>query len=202
MTRLRVNPTRMEMRNLERKLQIASRGHKLLKEKQDSLVQRFLHLSEETKNQRRRVDYEFEKMYGLYHVASLNSDASHIEKHLSKKTLDAHVDAHREHELGVRVLKYDLNIEDQEVSSRSVFTISHEVLQIEAMYAQMLPELVKLAELEKRCMVLASEIKETRRRVNALEHRTIPDTKETIAYIKMKIDDHERSQKARVMKVK
>ena len=62
-------------------------------------------------------------------------------------------------------------------------------------------KLIKLAELEKRCFMMADEIKTTRRRVNALEHRTIVDAQDTIKFIKMKIDEQERSQSARITKI-
>jgi V/A-type H+-transporting ATPase subunit D len=68
--------------------------------------------------------------------------------------------------------------------------------------SDILPDMLKLAEIEKSCQLMASEIEKTRRRVNALEHVMIPDTKEKIKYITMKLDENERSTQTRLMKVK
>ena len=68
--------------------------------------------------------------------------------------------------------------------------------------SRLLPKMLRLAETEKSCMLMASEIEKTRRRVNALEHVMIPQYEDTIRYIKMKLDENERSTTTRLMKVK
>ena len=68
--------------------------------------------------------------------------------------------------------------------------------------ADVLPDMLKLAEMEKACQLMAAEIEKTRRRVNALEHVIIPETQESIKYITMKLDENERSTQIRLMKVK
>ncbi len=65
-----------------------------------------------------------------------------------------------------------------------------------------MPQLLELAEVEKSCQLMADEIEKTRRRVNALEYRTIPELKETIKFIRMKLDENERGTITRLMKVK
>ena len=65
-----------------------------------------------------------------------------------------------------------------------------------------LPKLLKLTEIEKTCQLLADEIEKTRRRVNALEYKMIPQLQETIRYIQMKLEENERSSIVRMMKVK
>ena len=68
--------------------------------------------------------------------------------------------------------------------------------------SDILPDMLRLAEVEKSCQMLAAEIEKTRRRVNALEHVIIPETREGIKYISMKLDENERSTQVRLMKVK
>ena len=68
--------------------------------------------------------------------------------------------------------------------------------------ADILPDMLRLAEVEKSCQLMAAEIEKTRRRVNALEHVIIPETQENIKYITMKLDENERSTQIRLMKVK
>ena len=62
--------------------------------------------------------------------------------------------------------------------------------------------MLELAEKEKACQLMAAEIERTRRRVNALEHITIPETQSSIKYITMKLDENERSTQIRLLKVK
>ena len=69
-------------------------------------------------------------------------------------------------------------------------------------YSDAMPKLLKLAEIEKSCQLMAYEIEKTRRRVNALEHVMIPQYEETIRFITMKLDENERSTTTRLMKVK
>ena len=68
--------------------------------------------------------------------------------------------------------------------------------------ADVLPDMIRLAECEKACQLMAAEIEKTRRRVNALEHVIIPETEQSIKYITMKLDENERSTQIRLMKVK
>lgn len=202
MARIKVNPTRMELKNLERRYTIAHRGHRLLKEKQDSLTQQLLALGEAARSQRRLVEREFRNLQVLYRKASLYQDESLIEKHLMKRDYDVEVDVMRDYVGGIRVPGYALEVIREEETDKSVFAMSQELEKIESMHVTLLPKLVELSKVEKRFLIVAKEVKETRRRVNALEHRTIPNLKETIVFIKMKIDENDRSQKARVMKVK
>jgi V/A-type H+-transporting ATPase subunit D len=65
-----------------------------------------------------------------------------------------------------------------------------------------IPAMLRLAEVEKSCQLMAAEIEKTRRRVNALEHVMIPQYEDTIKYITMKLDENERSSTTRLMKIK
>lgn len=201
MARLKVNPTRMEMRNLEHRLKIAKRGHRLLKEKQDSMIQVFMELSEEARVLRRQVEEQFVRVHGSYQRASLVGDEHLIQKSLMSVERELELDVKRDHVLGMRVPSYDLEVEFGSNDNQSLLAVGKDIDAIQEEYITLLPRLIELAQLEKKCLMLSSEIKQTRRRVNALEHRTIPDIEETISFIAMKIDDNERSQKARVMKV-
>lgn len=201
MARLKVNPTRQEMRNLQHRLHIAKRGHRLLKEKQDSMIRVFMEYSEEARVLRRQVEDQFVRVHGAYQRASLMGEDSLIQKSLMSVDTDVDLRVKRDHVLGLRVPTYDVKFEYSRNEDQSLLAVHRDIDIIQDEYITLLPRLVELAQIEKKCMMLASEIKETRRRVNALEHRTIPDIEETLAFISMKIDEHERSQKARVMKV-
>lgn len=199
---LKVNPTRMELRNLKSRLAIASRGHTLLKEKQDSLIQEFMRLSEEARVLRRQVEAQFVRVHESYRRVSLVGDDAIIQKSLMNQEHNLNVGLYRDHVLSLRVPRFEIDAHEVDMGEYSLFALSKDIDDISEEYKDLLPKLIELTQLEKTCFMLAGEIKATRRRVNALEYRTIPDIRDTIAFIAMKIDDHERSQKARVMKVK
>lgn len=201
MARLKVNPTRQEMRNLRHRLSIAQRGHRLLKEKQDSMIRVFMEFFEEARILRKQVEDQFVRVHGSYQSASLMGADSLIQRSLMSAHREVKLNIDREHVLGLRVPKYDVVFEYSRNENQSLLAVHRDIDLIQEEYITLLPRLVALAEIEKKCMMLAEEIKNTRRRVNALEHRTIPDIQDTLAFIAMKIDELERSQKARVMKI-
>ena len=199
---LKINPTRMELKNLENRLQIAVRGHHLLKEKQDSMIQLFMGLQEDAKNLRRQVEHQFVSIHTAYRQASVLSDDRLIKKSLSQLDYKLSVKIRLDSIYSVAVPQYRVESQAPAQKEYSTLAISHHMDQISGQVDSMAQRLIDLAEIEKKCLLLASEIKTTRRRVNALEHRTIVDIRDTIKFIKMKIDEQERSQTARVMKIK
>lgn len=198
---LKVNPTRMELRNLERRKVIAVRGHRLLKEKQDSLIRTFMRLSEEARTLRNQVEHHFDQIQSAYLMASLRSDEDQIQRSLMRRRSKLSVKIGLDSILSVSVPRYQLEPFTQRKDDTSLFVIGKEMDQNQTLYQELVPELIELAQIEKRCLVLAHEISSTRRRVNALEHRTIPDLEETIRMIEMKIEEQERSQRARLTKI-
>ena len=199
---LKINPTRMELKNLENKLEIAVRGHHLLKEKQDSMVQLFMTLQEDARALRRQVEHQFVSIHTAYRRASVSGDDQLIKKSLSQLDYKLSVRTSLDFVYSVSVPKYRIDGEAPKQQRYSMLAINYSMDQIASQVNDMAERLIELAELEKKCLILASEIKTTRRRVNALEHRTIVNIRATIRFIKMKIDEQERSQSARVMKIK
>lgn len=202
---MNVNPTRMELTNLKRKLTTARRGHKLLKDKRDELMRRFMLLVRENKELRKTVEEK---------IAAANAHMALARSVMSDEALDI--------ALMVPMQKMSVNIREQNVMSVMipVFESSFKTADKSDIYpygyaftsadlddavkslSDIMPELLRLAEVEKSCQLMASEIEKTRRRVNALEHVMIPQYEETIKYIAMKLDENERSATTRLMKVK
>ncbi|MGX6978363.1 V-type ATP synthase subunit D [Vagococcus elongatus] len=206
MARLNVNPTRVELRNLTDRLQIATRGHTLLKEKQDSLVRNFREMTEEAVIQRRIVEERLGTLFKNYQHASIESDDRFLQHSLNASQFQMDVSTSLHHVLGVRVPSYRL----AELPDKNSVPVGGEtssyytpivIKELEVDQEELSENLVKLAELEKKCFLIGEEIIATRRRVNSLEYKTIPDLTETIAYIKMKIEDAERSQIAKLIKL-
>ena len=202
MALLNVNPTRAELRTLTERLQIAARGHKLLKEKQDSLIRRFMEFTDQTRVQRRLVEEKMNRIFKSYRLASLASDDALLQ--LSLNSADKKMEVHTKLSdvLGIRVPQYELEKKPEGERFSSIFLTPEVWENLDETENQLGQEIIRLSEMEKTCSLIGQEIVATRRRVNALEFRTIPDLEETIAYIKMKIDDADRSQISKLIKIK
>ena len=177
-----VNPTRMELTRLKKKLATAIRGHKLLKDKRDELMRQFLDLVRENKALREKVEAG---------IAAANQEV-----YLETETKNVM-------SVEIPVFKYKTRTSDpNDIYSYGFAFTSSDLDDAVKSLADLLPDMLRLAECEKSCQLMAAEIEKTRRRVNALEHVMIPDTQSNIRYITMKLDENERSSQTRLMKVK
>jgi V/A-type H+-transporting ATPase subunit D len=204
MALLRVNPTRMELTQTKRRLATARRGHKLLKDKRDEMVRQFMLRIKENYRLRKQVEEELAGAFAAFSVARALMEPGSLNQALMYPARQARLQMGQENILSVRVPKMTV---DQESLQRSVvpYGLAETSSQLDgaiAVMAASLPNLLKLAEVEKICSMLADEIEKTRRRVNALEYVMIPQFEETIRYITMKLDENERGNLTRLMKVK
>ena len=197
----RVNPNRMELSNQKKKLSVAKRGHKLLKDKQDALIRIFLDKVKEAVNLRDEIDKELKKAYAAFliargvmekPVADAIFDASNVSIDLMESVVN---------NMGVKSPEYKFE-QIGNLFSYGFYATSGELDNAIEIFSRVLKKMVMLAELEKLIEMMAYEIEKTRRRVNALEYVMIPQTEEVIKYIKMKLDEMERSNLSRLMKVK
>lgn len=202
---LNVNPTRMELTNLKRKLVTAQRGHKLLKDKRDELMRRFLDLIRENKELRRKVEEGIARANAHMAVARSVMSDNTIDVALMLPTQSMELDISEQNVMSVMIPKYDVKMktakEDDIYSYGYAFTSDDLDVAVKSL-SDIMPLMIRLAEVEKSCQMMADEIEKTRRRVNALEHVMIPQYQETIKYITMKLDENERSTTTRLMKVK
>ena len=205
MARLNVNPTRMELTNLKRKLTTARRGHKLLKDKQDELMRRFLDLVRENKELRRKVEDGIEESYRHMGLAFSDLSDSSFDVALMMPSQKMSLDVSEKNVMSVMLPVFDTKLktadENDIYSYGFAFTSSDLDAAVKSL-SDIMPYMLRLAEVEKSCQLMSAEIEKTRRRVNALEHVMIPQYEETIKYISMKLDENERSSTIRLMKVK
>ena len=205
MAELRVNPTRMEMKRIQTRYQTARKGHKLLKDKRDELMKQFLDVVREDKQLRERVEASLAKVYGSFTVASAVSSPKMLEEALicPKKECELKVDY--QNIMSVTVPKFQMRVLSEGNSDSynygMVFT-SGELDRSLRELGDIMEDLLRMAELEKTAQLLAEEIERTRRRVNALEYILMPQYLATIKSIKMKLDENERGNTTRLMKVK
>lgn len=202
---MNVNPTRMELTNLKRKLTTARRGHKLLKDKRDELMRRFMELVRENKELRKKVEEGIAEANKYMAVArSVMSDAD-IASALMMPMQEVSIDIAEKNVMSVLIPEFKTQLktaDDADIYPYGFAFTSTELDGAVKYISDILPDIIKLAEIEKSCQLMAAEIEKTRRRVNALEHVMIPQYEETVKYISMKLDENERSATTRIMKVK
>ena len=203
---LNVNPTRMELTRLKARLKTATRGHKLLKDKQDELMRRFIELIKQNKKLRTQVEKELKEAFDEFLLASAVMSPELLEEAVAFPKENISVDIKKKNVMSVHVpvMSFIRKLEGDEGSiyPYGFATTSSELDDAIRKLYTIMPMLLELAEVEKACQLMADEIEKTRRRVNALEYRTIPALQETIRFIRMKLDENERSTITRLMKVK
>ncbi len=200
----RVNPTRMELTRLKKRRTTAVRGHKLLKDKRDEMIRRFVLLARANKDLREQVEEKLARSLHEFMLARAVMSESSMDQALMVPAREVRLS------LGCRNIM-SVNVPSIEIASITTppggapygfaFT-SGELDGAISTLAEIFPELIKLAETEKACGMLANEIEKTRRRVNALEYVLIPQMDEQIRTIKMKLDENERGNLIRLMKTK
>ena len=198
-------PTRMELTRLKKKLVTAVRGHKLLKDKRDELMRQFLDLAKENMELRKAVEKGIRKANANFVTAKASMPEEALHTALMAPKQEVYLEAERKNAMSVEipVFEYRTRTADpNDIYSYGFAFTSVDLDDAVRSLADVLPQMLELAEKEKACQLLAAEIEKTRRRVNALEHVMIPETRESIRYITMKLDENERSSQIRLLKVK
>lgn len=199
--RLAVNPTRMELLRLRRRQVVAVRGHKLLKDKLDGLMKEFIQIAREYKAYRVEVDRELPAVLRLFALAEITSSRQITESALESTRQELALTMKPRRIMSVVIPQLEATFGDAGGGYSLVHT-TQELDQAITGLKRFLPKLLKMTELEETVRRMSREIEQTRRRVNALEHTFIPRMTETIKYITSKLDEMERSNTSRLMKIK
>lgn len=204
-TRKQVNPTRMELAKQKKKLATAIKGHKLLKDKRDELMRQFLDLIRENRVLREKVETGIAKANKNFVLARAGMEDEEVNAAFIAPRQSVTLEADIKNVMSVEVPVFEYRTKTADAndiySYGYAFTSADLDIAVESLSA-VFQDMLRLAEVEKSCQLMAAEIEKTRRRVNALEHVMIPQTQETIKYIMMKLDENERSSQIRLMKVK
>ena len=201
MARMNVNPNRMELSRLKKRLVVAKRGHKLLKDKQDALIKAFLERAREGKELREELELELAACYKSFLLARAQTLPAMLEQALMISGAKCDLKVARQNVMSVMVPVYTVEQGGSPVNYGLATSLGSLDVALER-FAKLIPKLIELAAKEKAISLMAVEIEKTRRRVNALEHVLIPGFIETIRYITMKLDEQERSTLSRLMKIK
>ena len=205
MAELRVNPTRMEMKRIQARYQTARKGHKLLKDKRDELMKQFLDVVREDKLLRERVEAALTDVYRSFTVASAVSSPKMLEEALICPKKEGELAVEYQNIMSVTVPVFRLRVLSEGNSDSYNYGMAFTSGELDSSLRELsgiMEDLMRMAELEKTAQLLAEEIERTRRRVNALEYILMPQYLATIKSIKMKLDENERGNTTRLMKVK
>ena len=202
---MRVNPTRMELTRLKNRAKIAIRGHKLLKDKRDELMKRFLEIVKENRDLRDRVETMIMQVHASFTVATAIMSPESLNQALMLPKQRAGLTISHKNIMSVNVPEFHFEINTKSETGIFPYGLAETSAELDdavMLLSDVMQDLLLLAEKEKAAQLLAQEIEKTRRRVNALEYVLIPQFKETIRYITMKLDENERGNLTRLMKVK
>ena len=200
-----INPTRMELTRLKGRLKTAQRGHKLLKDKRDELMKQFMDVVRENRALRKRVEDALVQAHGSFTVAAALMSPEMLEQSLLYPKQSVELEMSFQNIMSVDVPQYRFKTRSEdpgEIYPYGFAATSGELDDAVAALSQVFQDMLHLAEIEKTSQLLAEEIEKTRRRVNALEYVKIPEMQANIKYITMKLDENERANTIRLMKVK
>ena len=205
MAATQINPTRMELTRLKKKLGTAVKGHRLLKDKRDELMREFLDLVKVNMELREKVEKGIKNANNNFVLAKAGMSDEELRSALMAPKQEISLVTDKKNVMSVDIPVYDFKTKTAD--SNDIYSYGFAFTSGDLDYAvdslqEVFKDMLKLAEVEKSCQLMAAEIEKTRRRVNALEHVIIPETKEGIRYITMKLDENERSTQVRLMKVK
>ena len=200
-----VNATRMELTRQKKKLVTAEKGHRLLKDKRDELMRQFMDLVRENMELRKKVEKGIQDANRNFVLAKAGMSEEALRTALMVPKQEIYLQQGKKNVMSVDIptFSYTTRTADKnDMYSYGYAFTSSDLDGAVTSLSDVFPDMLKLAEVEKACQLMASEIEKTRRRVNALEHVIIPETREHIRYISNKLDENERSTQVRLMKVK
>jgi len=206
MAKLNVNPTRMELSRLKIRLKTAVRGHKLLKDKQDELMRQFIDMIKKNKKLREKVEEMLQNSFKDFLLSRGVMSDEMLENAIAYPKEKIGVEVKKKNIMSVNVPQMTF-VKENEGNQGMIYPYGYAQTSADLDDAidglsSVMDNLLELAEVEKACQLMADEVEKTRRRVNALEYMTIPQLKETIRFIQMKLDENERGSITRLMKVK
>ncbi len=202
MTRINVNPTRMELKKLKARLKTATRGHKLLKDKSDEMIRRFSVLIRRNKLLREEAEKELGSVLKEFAYAKALLSAAELENAFMMPASRIEIEAGTGSIMNVAVPEISVEGGDDRRFPYAFSGVTSEADYSVKKISSAVKKLCELAETEKQVAMLADEIEKNKRRVNALEYVMIPQLEETISYISSKLEENERAATTRLMKVK
>ncbi|CAB50664.1 V-type ATP synthase subunit D [Pyrococcus abyssi] len=201
---LKIKPTRMELLKLKRRVKLAERGHKLLKEKQDALIMEFFTIYDEALSLRRELIKKMEEAFEALRRAQVDVGSLRLKEISIGVKPNEEIEIRTRNIMGVRVPLIEVPELKRKASDRGyAFISTTSTVDVAAeKFEEVLELAIRLAEVEESLKRLGKEIEKTKRRVNALEYIIIPRMKNTIKFIEQHLDEMERENFFRLKRVK
>lgn len=198
-------PTRMELTRIKNKLAIARKGHKLLKDKRDELMRQFMIMVRENMDLRLKVEHGLKAANINFVIAKAGMDEQTLNAAFMSPKQEITLDAASRNVMSVNIPVFEMKTKSADafdIYSYGFAFTSGDLDAAVGSLADVMNDMITLAEKEKACQLMAAEIERTRRRVNALEHVVIPEAENNIKYISMKLEETARDNTTRLIKVK
>lgn len=197
----KVSPTRIALLNLKKELKVAKKGHKLLKDKRDGLVKKFMTVIFEARDVRLSVESRLGKAFDSYTRASSMIGAPALETAFLLPNAEINLTVQVKSVMSVQIPEFTIS-KTGSAFSYGLLGTTGDLDQAIVKFDDVFVDIVRLAQLEKTAENLAVEIEKTRRRVSALENIMIPDLEQTIKFITMQLDERARDAVVSTMRVK
>lgn len=198
---LNVNPNRMELIRLRQRMSLAKRGHKLLKDKQDELMERFTKTIRAVRDARKEIEEKYENIKNLYFISRYLSSRAGLFSLCKNPPVYVSIKGEDERVMNLNIPELTAEFDDR-INDLGVLNLSSVLGVFLKKFLEIVQKIVDLANAERRMFMISEELKKVRRRVNALEYIFIPKLEETIEYISMQLEEQERETITRLMKIK
>lgn len=199
-----VKPTRAEELRLKEQIELAESGHSILEKKRDSLIHEFMELVDEARDTKGEVSERFATAQKRLKEAKALEGADRLRSIATASDREISVEVESRNIMGVNVPRIESERSDVDLGERGFGLLSGSPALDEAIqaYEDLLEVIVEAAEIETALMKLLDEIDATKRRVNALENRVIPERKEQLDYVSQYLEENEREETFRLKKIK
>jgi V/A-type H+-transporting ATPase subunit D len=198
-----VKPTRMELLEIRKKLTLAEKGHKLLEEKRDALVEKFFGIIDERNQLSKEIDEGFKDAFLSLIQSQMIIGEKRVEETSNLTKEIGEISFENDNVMGVKIPR--MNKDDIKITRNPAYSFSETCARLDdsqRKFSELLSKLLDLANLEGRIKSLAVEIEKTKRRVNVLENNLIPKLHATQKYIEMQLEEREREDFFRRKRIK
>ena len=199
-----IKPTRSELLEIKRKIKLSQAGYKILKMKRDGLILEFFKILEEAKEIRQRVNRDYEVAMTKIAVAKAADGAIAVKSAAFALKTHPEIQLRSKNVMGLVVPEIEATSLRATSDNRGYGVIGTSTYIDEAAKAfeDLTETVIKAAEIETTMKRLLDEIEKTKRRVNALEYKVIPELKESAAFIQLRLEEMERENIFRLKRIK
>ena len=199
-----IKPTRSELINLKRKIQLSQRGYKILKMKRDGLIMEFFKVLAEAKDTRGDLLRKYEHAVQMMAVANTVEGAIGVKSAAFSVKEVPQITLKSKNIMGVIVPQIESSKVRKTLADRGygVLGTSTVIDETASSFEELVEAIIMSAEIETTMKRLLDEIEKTKRRVNALEFKVIPELTAARDFIKMRLDEMEREELFRMKKIK